>query len=268
MNKLKQIIKQITDNDLNTTPGLTTINYLFELIGLKDKVDLRKFSRNFIKIDELIKNTNNEKEDKIIKNDAFNKNFGTNKGEILEGHRMAQILGVEDFGGDVQISGVKKVGYSYWCTANKEMYKCKVENSLNYIDEAYFDAFSNSALLGKLQNLSYVYEFINEIHVFKYSDGRLLMFCNKSVLPGQSLSVGIDYVLGFNLPVKFIKKFSQDINKDISFLVSHYGSIGNVLTSCWYKYPNYQEDVRITVRLVSKSENDCPLYIRLEGWWK
>ena len=154
MNKLKQIIKQITDNDLNTTPGLTTINYLFELIGLKDKVDLRKFSRNFIKIDELIKNTNNEKEDKIIKNDAFNKNFGTNKGEILEGHRMAQILGVEDFGGDVQISGVKKVGYSYWCTANKEMYKCKVENSLNYIDGAYFDAFSNAALLGKLQNLS------------------------------------------------------------------------------------------------------------------
>ena len=54
MSKLKEIIKKITDNDLNTIPGLTTINYLFELIGLKDKVDLRKFSRNFIKIDELI----------------------------------------------------------------------------------------------------------------------------------------------------------------------------------------------------------------------
>ena len=63
MNKLKQIIKQITDNDLNTTPGLTTINYLFELIGLKDKVDLRKFSRNFIKIDESL----NNKEDRLTK---------------------------------------------------------------------------------------------------------------------------------------------------------------------------------------------------------
>lgn len=94
------------------------------------------------------------------------------------------------------------------------------------------------------------------------------MFCNKSVLPGQSLSVGVDYVLGFNLPIKFVKKYSQDINKDINFLVSHYGAIGNVLTSCWYKHPTSQVDVRITVRLVNKVENDCPLYIRLEGWWK
>ncbi|WP_257164516.1 hypothetical protein, partial [Cetobacterium somerae] len=42
---------------------------------------------------------------------------------------------------------------SYWCTANKDFYVCKVENSLNYIDSAYFDAFSNYSLLGKLQNL-------------------------------------------------------------------------------------------------------------------
>ncbi|MGL5621791.1 hypothetical protein, partial [Cetobacterium sp.] len=64
MSKLKEIIKKITDNDLNTIPGLTTVNYLFELIGLKDKVDLRKFSRNFIKADELIKNINDNKLDK------------------------------------------------------------------------------------------------------------------------------------------------------------------------------------------------------------
>ena len=69
------------------------------------------------------------------------------------GIQMAKTLGVEKFGGNVQTSGVKKVGYSYWCTANKDMYRCKVENSLNYIDDTYFDAFSNASLLGKLQNL-------------------------------------------------------------------------------------------------------------------
>ncbi|MCQ9627780.1 hypothetical protein HS141_12690, partial [Cetobacterium somerae] len=79
--------------------------------------------------------------------------YGTEAATALEGHRMAQIQGVEKCGGDVQTPGVKKVGYSYWCTANKDFYVCKVENSLNYIDSAYFDAFSNYSLLGKLQNL-------------------------------------------------------------------------------------------------------------------
>ena len=103
-----------------------------------------------------------QKEDKFPKNNAFNKNFGVLQNEVLEGHRMAQIQGVEKFGGDVQTPGVKKVGFSYWCTANKDFYVCKVENSLNYIDNAYFDAFSNAALLGKLKNLS-TYQHITRI---------------------------------------------------------------------------------------------------------
>lgn len=69
------------------------------------------------------------------------------------GSNMAKTLGVEKFGGNVQTAGVKKAGYSYWCTANKDMYLCKTENSLNYIDNSYFEAFSNASLLGKLQNL-------------------------------------------------------------------------------------------------------------------
>ncbi|MEG1942025.1 MAG: hypothetical protein RR191_06240, partial [Cetobacterium sp.] len=151
---INEAINPITPH-INGSEGLEILGH-----NRNQSVNLLRFSRSFFKIYShltglysSIKSLTNGKEDKIIKNDAFNKNFGTNKGEILEGHRMAQILGVEDFGGDVQNSGVKKVGYSYWCTANKEMYKCKVENSLNYIDEAYFDAFSNAALLGKLKNL-------------------------------------------------------------------------------------------------------------------
>lgn len=60
------------------------------------------------------------KEPKFDKNGAFNKNFGVLQNEVLEGHRMAQIQGVEKCGGNVQTPGVKKVGYSYWCTANKD----------------------------------------------------------------------------------------------------------------------------------------------------
>lgn len=227
MNKIKKIIKQITDNDLNTIPGLTTANYLFELIGLKDKVDLRKFSRNFIEIDKLIKNIDNEKEPKFDKNHAFNKDFGVNQNEVLEGHRMAQIQGVEKCGGDVQTPGVKKVGYSYWCTANKDFYVCKVENSLNYIDSAYFDAFSNYSLLGKLQNLAYI-ETIRAIPIVSIGnlDIRAYIFNNmvfiSSYLDTGSLSIngitnnGLDIAkLEFNK--KFVGVMSPIINNTNGF---------------------------------------------------
>ncbi|MGL4671563.1 head fiber protein, partial [Cetobacterium sp.] len=46
---------KITEEDLDTTPNLSTLNYLLGLIGLKDNMDMRVFSRNFIKIDKLLK---------------------------------------------------------------------------------------------------------------------------------------------------------------------------------------------------------------------
>ncbi|MGL5349084.1 MAG: hypothetical protein ACRDA0_00690, partial [Cetobacterium sp.] len=151
---INEAINPITPH-INGSEGLEILGH-----NRNQSVNLLRFSRSFFKIYShltglysSIKSLTNGKEDKIVKNDAFNKNFGTNKGEVLEGYRMAQIQGVENFGGDVQTPGVKKAGYSYWCTANKDFYVCKVENSLNYIDNNYFDAFSNAALLGKLQNL-------------------------------------------------------------------------------------------------------------------
>lgn len=47
-------ISNITDNDLNTGQDLITEHLNFELLALKDNVDLRKFSRNFIKIDDVL----------------------------------------------------------------------------------------------------------------------------------------------------------------------------------------------------------------------
>ena len=58
---MKKNIKnlKITEDDLDTTPNLSTLNYLFGLIGLKDNMDMRIFSRNFIKIDQLLKDALN-----------------------------------------------------------------------------------------------------------------------------------------------------------------------------------------------------------------
>lgn len=56
MPKEERQIKEITDNDLDTGRDLVTENYQLEILTLKDKVDLRRFSKSFLKIDKLLKN--------------------------------------------------------------------------------------------------------------------------------------------------------------------------------------------------------------------
>ena len=73
MPKEERQIKEITDNDLDTGRDLVTENYELEILTLKDKVDLRRFSRAFLKVDKLLKSIFTGKEDKFPKNSGFNK---------------------------------------------------------------------------------------------------------------------------------------------------------------------------------------------------
>lgn len=92
------------------------------------------------------------KEPKFDKNTAFNKNFGVAQNEVLEGSKLAEILGIE-YGGVLNNSNQKISGKGYYDTANKKIYKCTANTSINYADAAYFEEISNNDLLGKLQNL-------------------------------------------------------------------------------------------------------------------
>ncbi|MGL5639865.1 MAG: hypothetical protein ACRCW7_11115 [Cetobacterium sp.] len=93
------------------------------------------------------------KEAAFNKNTAFNKNFGVSSGEVLEGAKLAEILGVT-YGGILNNSNAKTAGIAYYCTTNKKIYKCTANTSLNYADASYFMELSNNDLLGKLNNLS------------------------------------------------------------------------------------------------------------------
>lgn len=88
----------------------------------------------------------------------LDKPFGTNEGEILEGHRLAQALGLE-FAGELNNNELKQAGKAYWDNVNKSIYKCLVNTTLNYADASYFEALSNNDLLLKLQNLDNKNEF-------------------------------------------------------------------------------------------------------------
>ena len=87
------------------------------------------------------------------KNGAFNKNFGTTSNTVLEGAKLAEILGLT-YGGSLNTSSAKTVNYAYYDSTTKKVYKCIKATSINYADANYFEAISNNDLLGKLQNFN------------------------------------------------------------------------------------------------------------------
>lgn len=105
--------------------------------------------------------------------------YGVSQKKILEGHRLKQVLGVDEFG-ELNNSDVKTVGNAYWDDQTAEMYICTASTDKNYADADFFEPFSNSALLGKLQNLIYygslggngtgVNRKITKLGIFHYCD--------------------------------------------------------------------------------------------------
>lgn len=78
--------------------------------------------------------------------------YGTQPGTVLEGNRLAEIIGME-FGGKIQDSGIKTAGKFYYDTVTKFYYECIVNNSLTYNDSSKFRAISNKPLSDRLENL-------------------------------------------------------------------------------------------------------------------
>lgn len=81
--------------------------------------------------------------------------FGTETDTVLEGKRLAEIIGLE-FGGNIQDTGAKTTGKFYYDKALKYYYECIANNSLTYNDGSKFRAISNKPILDKVENLSEV----------------------------------------------------------------------------------------------------------------
>ena len=113
------------------------------------------------------------------KNGAFNKNFGTTSNTVLEGAKLAEILGLT-YGGSLNTSSAKTVNYAYYDSTTKKVYKCIKATSINYADANYFEAISNNDLLGKLQN------FINVGTSYCYIGGILIQWGTLSGLKANT----------------------------------------------------------------------------------
>ena len=79
-------------------------------------------------------------------------NFGTVDNSVLEGKRLAEIIGLE-YGGKIQDVGQKIKGKIYYDTVNKYYYECLENNSLVYNEATKFRAISNKPISDKLENL-------------------------------------------------------------------------------------------------------------------
>lgn len=86
--------------------------------------------------------------------------YGTEENTILEGKRLAEIIGLE-FGGNIQDAGTKTTGKFYYDKALKYYYECIANNNLTYNDGSKFRAISNKPILDKVENLFRITEYKN-----------------------------------------------------------------------------------------------------------
>ena len=97
--------------------------------------------------------------------------FGTESDTVLEGKRLAEIIGLE-FGGNIQDTGAKTTGKFYYDKALKYYYECIANNSLTYNDGSKFRAISNKPISDKVENLYKVQQTKLYVHAEAIGQGR------------------------------------------------------------------------------------------------
>ena len=143
------LIKNINEN---TFIPATTQNELFELFQLDTVADLRKVSRNFMKVYELLEHFDNQTSNATEEKEGIVK-FGTESDTVLEGKRLSEVIGLE-FGGNIQDTGNKVKGKFYYDNVTKFYYECIADTNLTYNDVTKFRAISNKPISDKVENLS------------------------------------------------------------------------------------------------------------------
>lgn len=115
--------------------------------------------------------------------------LGTESDTVLEGKRLAEIIGLE-FGGNIQDTGTKTTGKFYYDKALKYYYECIANNSLTYNDGSKFRAISNKPILDKVENLYKVQQAKLYVHAEAIGTGRTT--CNIVEKVGNIVTIIFD----------------------------------------------------------------------------
>ena len=192
-NDLKLRINVDTKNTNTTTKlRLNNVDYtlLKEYNGTLKQIEAGDFKPN--KSYELVYNGNQFVIINIME-------FGTETDTVLEGKRLAEIIGLE-FGGNIQDAGAKVTGKFYYDKALKYYYECIANNSLTYNDGSKFRAISNKPILDKVENL------------FTFGNGWVKFSFGLIIQWGESVIQNGDAIV--NLPTSFKNRNYQIITSD------------------------------------------------------
>ena len=163
LNTLKTNLSQNLETEKNIGIEALKEAYNTELkkLDMDVKTAVTKYLKeNTDKFDEKITNLKNGKENAFNKNTAFNKNFGTTAGTVLEGNKLDEIdnkfNGIA--GGTInptfiQDDGEKTEGQYYLDRPTGKLYRC-IKTTSNAVNSAeYFKDMSLNSIVNRLENL-------------------------------------------------------------------------------------------------------------------
>lgn len=183
------LIKNINEN---TFIPATTQNELFELFQLDTVADLRKVSRNFMKVYELLEHFDNQTSNATEEKEGIVK-FGTEAGNAIDAETWKQAIG-QTLGGYVSKVENKEAGKWYINDlTDGKIYKCIQTHTSTSFDITKFVDITNVGLSNKVENL-----FKNGTNYIEFLDGLIIQwgenyFEGLSDVPGSTLIKNINF---------------------------------------------------------------------------
>ena len=193
------LIKNINEN---TFIPATTQNELFELFQLDTVADLRKVSRNFMKVYELLEHFDNQTSNATEEKEGIVK-FGTEAGNAIDAETWKQAIG-QTLGGYVSKVENKEAGKWYINDlTDGKIYKCIQTHTSTSFDITKFVDITNVGLSDKVENLSNVETYVIDPRltvglIYKIGNICILILDTNEVYNGRSYGDVL-----FNIPEKF-----------------------------------------------------------------
>lgn len=156
---MKQATLDLIKNiDENTFIPPSTKNELFELFQLDTVADLRKVSRNFMKLYEILEHLDSQTSSATTEKAGIVK-FGTETGNVIDAETWKQAIG-QSLGGYVSKVESKEAGKWYINDlTDGKIYKCIQTHTSTSFDITKFVDITNVGLSDKLENLYEAYSF-------------------------------------------------------------------------------------------------------------
>ena len=201
---MKQATLDLIKNiDENTFIPPSTKNELFELFQLDTVADLRKVSRNFMKLYEILEHLDSQTSSATTEKAGIVK-FGTETGNVIDAETWKQAIG-QSLGGYVSKVESKEAGKWYINDlTDGKIYKCIQTHTSTSFDITKFVDITNVGLSDKVENLL-------EIGNNFFKIGAIVIQCGESEIFNSEAQNG----KVFDFPTSFKNKCLTIVATDV-----------------------------------------------------